>query len=152
MDNHTTLNVNISILKSILDAAEKTNNKRNYIIILLLRHAMKDYKELFSYCGLVRYQDRDPLRQWKTVHVWYSDKDAVFFHDMRRFYNLSVSYILRYAVNKYLKEIVEKLLTMNTGDNYHFDNYKYSLRTIDNRVNWRQEWIKTKKTIKKPEN
>lgn len=40
----TTLNIHESIVQRIEDGAEKINMKRNILVMLLLKHAMKDNK------------------------------------------------------------------------------------------------------------
>lgn len=136
MKSDTTVNINRSVLEEINDAANRTNTKKNEIIILLLKFVMKDNKYL-KRNGLqirIQYQKRDPLKRWKREHVWLTKDVSIFCHDMRRFYFMSVSLILAYAVGRFLDDIVNKLLNidknMDKYDNYLFETYNFTRKEV----------------------
>lgn len=152
MISDTTVIIKKSILKEINEAAKKINAKRNKIILLLLKYVMKDNKFLVrnGLRGRIQYQARDPLKRWKTVHVWFSKDVSNFCQDMRRFYGMSVSLILAYAVGRFLDEIVNKLLGLDEEsdkcDNYLFEGYSFSREEVENGICWTQHWKLKQKT------
>lgn len=159
MISDTTINVHHAVLNKILEAVELTDIKRNTIIVLLLRYAMKEHPRRKTHLtgngqwklnSRILYQDRDTLKRWKCVHVWFSREDAVFCHDMRRFYCMSVSNILAYAVSLYLDEIIEMLLEIENeeriSDNYLYEKYCCTKISYKYGMRWTQQWLKPLKT------
>lgn len=152
MNSDTTVNVHSSIMERIEEAAEKTNVKRNYIVILLLKYAMKDNKKYSGRISFrrVKYQKADPLKRYKPVHVWFPEEVSLFCYDMRRIYSMSVSYILAKAVRVWLDEIVLKLLKIddeeNITDNYLFMKSDFNRKVLKNGICWKLYWKKTKET------
>ena len=131
MIRETTLNVHKSIAELIDELAETTNKKRNDIIILFFKYAMRESKFFANnnQSDLVSYQERDPLKEWEKVHVWYNDAVSVFVSDLRGFGRWSCSKVLAYSVCKYMGVLLKKLLKRNRKklpDKYRYINYKFN--------------------------
>ena len=95
----------------------KTGKSRNYIITILLKRAMVDKQKLLKLNKIVKYQKRDPLKQWHHFHVRYREDMYEFCQDMRKFYKLSISRILAFSVGKYLDKIINELINKNLVKN-----------------------------------
>ena len=120
----TTINIHLTVLKRINEASLKTGESRNSIIVILLRRAMADNRRLLKLNCAVRYQERDPFKQWHCFHVRYREDTYEFCQDMRKFYKLSVSRILAYSVIRYLSSIIMDLT--GRGTVFSTDNYPYN--------------------------
>jgi hypothetical protein len=64
-----------------------------------------------------------------------------YYLDMRKFYKMSVSFILAYAVMKYINEVVNELLNGNKNtDNYSYRNYIFIKTTSNETICWQIYW------------
>ena len=132
----TTLNIHVESLEMINNISDVYNISRNRVIKNLLKKVM--YRELnsFSFNRCVKYQDSDSKEKWHKFHITLDVDEYEFFIDLRKFFKMSVSAIVSYAVKKYYKEVIKS----NRTDNYLFKNYIIIKETINNIISWRIYW------------
>jgi hypothetical protein len=118
----TTININPLLLTRLKEASGTLEISTNEIIMLLLGAVQS--KKGFNIGELrgVRYQDADPDRKWCRFHVTYRSRMYEKALDMRRFFKCSVSFIISFAIFKYLDEIVERIKD-SENSNRIMDNY-----------------------------
>lgn len=136
----TTLYVNIKILEKINLAGNIKNISSNEIISILLRKMLKKYKNKFKFYHPVKYQKKDPKKQWKRHHVKFNDVDYELFTDQRKFYKLSVSLLLTQAVEEYLDELLNE---ERPKDNYQNCIHKITQDSQNDYIIWNIYWHKS---------
>ncbi len=132
----TTLYINADILEKINYAARIRRTSRSDMIVMLLREVMNDMPDPAGAGKMVQYQKKGKAEDWYRFHVNLRMDEYEYFLDVRRLLKMSVSLILAYAVNKYLKQLMN---TINT-DNYQHKNYILAKTVIDNIVCWKLIW------------
>ena len=85
---------------------------------------------------LVEYQKRKKRGEWHTFHWYVREDDYEYFQDLRKLRKMSVSFILAYAVEKFLDTIIKGHYT----DNNRYRNYIITREVIDNIICWRFIW------------
>ena len=133
----TTVHINRGILKMINECAEKKRRTRASIIKLLMQRMMNDNQRMLKSYTRIRYQPRDEKENWYRVHLVLSECEYEYFLDMRKFFKMSVSYILSYAVLRYLDDLTD---WNNNTDNYCYNNYIIMMKTFDGTVLWQIYW------------
>ena len=89
-----------------------------------MQKLMSDSQKMLKSCSRVKYQERDVKENWHRLHVLMNEYEYEYYFDMRKFFKMSVSFILAYAVVKYLNEIINELLNRSIStDKYYFRNY-----------------------------
>ena len=137
----TTIYINKIILKELSNASEKTGKSRNSIIILLLRRATEDSCQLMKSNSTVKYQEHDPIKNWHRLHIQLKEDEYEYCLDMRKFYKMSVSFIVAYAVCRYLSDLLKILSEIGEiTDNYLPLNYILIREVIDSTTCWRIYW------------
>jgi hypothetical protein len=137
----TTMHVHIDIMKTLNNGADATGRGLTSIIKLLMQRVMEDNKKLLKSYSRVKYQERDEKENWNRIHIVLNEYEYEYYLDMRKFYKMSVSFILAFAVMRYLNEIVNELLDRNKNtDNYFYRNYIFIKETVDGIVCWQIYW------------
>ena len=141
MPIETTMHVHTSILEILTYGEEMTGRPIKVIIKLLMQRIMDDNHKLLKAYRRVKYQERDKEKNWRRVHIVLNEYEYEYYLDMRKFYKMSVSFILAYAVMKYLNELVNELLDRNKNtDNYLYSNYIFIKETVDGIICWKTYW------------
>ena len=122
-------------------SAQISGKTRTFIIKLLMQRVMSNSQKLLKSSSRVRYQERDAKENWCRLHIIMNEYEYEYYFDMRKFYKMSVSLILAYAVRKYLDEIVNKLLDRNNStDKYFYKGYIFMKETLDGVTCWKTYW------------
>jgi len=122
-------------MKKITLAAEAKKISRAELIIMLLNQVMDNTNKPYFLGKMVRYQERRVPDEWHRFHIELRPDEYEFFLDLRKLLKMSVSLILAYAVEKYLKCILRK-----TTDNYLHKNYLMIRESIDGIKCWKLYW------------
>jgi hypothetical protein len=137
----TTLHVHKSILDKLHQGAVTTRRPRTSIIKLLIQRVMSDNQRMTKTNSRVQYQRRDLKENWHRIHVVFNEYEYEYCLDLRKFCKMSVSYILAYAVRRYLDEVLDELLNGSTNtDNYYYSNYIFIRKIVNNIVCWQIYW------------
>jgi hypothetical protein len=137
----TTMHVHKSILEMLEKSSETTGRARTYMIKLLMQRVMRDNQKLLKSYSIIKYQERDLKENWHRIHIILNEYEYEYFLDMRKFFKMSVSFILAYAVMRYLDEVMNELLKKNiNADNYHYINYVFIKETVYGIVCWKIYW------------
>ncbi len=133
----TTLYVHKNILYR-LDAGEGMSGRsRSSIIKLLIQKVMNDNGKMIKANSRVKYQERDLKENWSRVNIVFNEYEYEYCQDLRKFFKMSVSLILAYAVLIYLDEVVREKGSTN---NYYYCNYILIRKVIDNVICWQIYW------------
>ena len=137
----TTVHIHKSILEMLNKKVELTGKTRTFMMKLLMQRVMSDNQKMLKSYKRIRYQARDAKENWHKLHVVMNEYEYEYYLDMRKFFKMSVSFILAYAVRRYLDEIVKELLYGNIStDNYRYKNYIFIKETIDEVICWQIYW------------
>ena len=137
----TTINTHKSVLKCLNDGAARTSRSRTFMIKLLMQRVMNDNQRMLKSYSRIKYQARDDKENWYLVHLVLNEYEYEYYLDMRKFFKMSVSFILAYAVTKYLNDIINELLDKNKNtDNYFYRNYIFIKETVDGIICWQIYW------------
>ena len=141
MSIETTLHVHKSTLEMLNEKAEKTGRTITSIIKLLMKRIMNDNQKMLKSYSRIKYQERDVKDNWHRLHIILNEDEYEYYQDVRKFYKMSISFILAYAVRRYLNEVVNKLLDRNNfTDKYYFKDYIFVKKTIDGVICWQIYW------------
>ena len=137
----STIYVHKSTMETLNKGVVITGRTRNYIIKMLMQNVMKDNKRLLKSYSRVKYQARDARENWHRLHMVMNEYEYEYYLDMRKFYKMSVSFILAYAAMKYMDEILNELHKRgNSTDNYFYKNYIFIRKTINKVICWQIYW------------
>ena len=136
----TTMYIHDTTMDLIKNAVALTGKTRNQMIVILLKRTMIDSRKKIRTGCTIKYQDRDPLKRWKTVHVRFREDEADYFKDLRNFLKRSDSLLLAQAARGYLDEIIRKAIQNQDIDNYPFFNYIISREEAENLIFWHICW------------
>ncbi len=137
----TTLYIHKSILEMLNRGSVITGESRTAIIKHLMQRLMSDNRKMLQSYSRIKYQARDDKENWHRLHIIISEYEYEYYLDMRKFYKMSVSFILAYAVKRYLNEVVYALLDMNNNtDNYRYRNYILIKKILDGIICWQIYW------------
>ena len=137
----STIYVNKSILDILNKGALITGRSRSCIIKILMQRVMRDNQKLIKSYSRIKYQKRDLKENWHRLHIVLNEYEYEYYLDMRKFFKMSVSFILAYAVMRYLDEIMNVLLKrIKSTDNYFCKNYVFIKRTINSVICWQTYW------------
>lgn len=141
MPIESTLHVHHSILKKLERGAEVSGISRAFIIQKLMQRLMKDNRNMIKSNSRIQYQERDVKANWRILHIVVNEYEYEYYLDMRKFYKMSVSLLLAYAVRQYLNEIINELFDKNiNSDNYFYRNYIITNKTVYGIVCWQIYW------------
>ncbi len=133
----TTLHVNKTILDKLDQSASMTGRNRTSIIKLLIQRIMKDNHKMIKMNSRVKYQERDLKDNWKRINIIFNEYEYEYCQDLRKFLKMSVSFILAFAVIRYLDEMIKK--NINT-DKYFYTSYIFIKKTYDESICWQIYW------------
>jgi hypothetical protein len=127
----TTIYINSILAERIKESAISLDISCNYLIKLLIHEAvLKDRFQVKTFQG-VKYQDRDPEKKWKRLHVSFEPHIYEMGLDLRKALKCSVSLIVSFAIIQYLDELIEKLKNNRKVDNYP-RNYIFIAKKYNN--------------------
>ena len=133
----TTLHVHKTILDKLDHGAIVIGISRNSIIKLLIQRIMKDNRRMLKANSRVRYQAKDLKENWKRINITFNEYEYEYCLDLRKFYKMSVSLILAFAVLLHLYEILKSGKSTN---NYCYYNYIFVREIVDNVICWQIYW------------
>ena len=133
----TTLHVHKSILDRLDNSVAITGLSRTSTIRLLIQRIMKDNQRMIKTNTRIKYQERDLKENWYRIHIVLNEYEYEYYLDMRKFFKMSVSLILAYAVLEYLDELLKQ--NINT-DKYCYKNYLFIKKTFNNIILWQIYW------------
>ncbi len=138
MKIETTLYVHRNILDLLNRGAAELGVSRTLIVKHLIQQMMSIDRRAYS--G-IKYQERDRKESWYRLHISLNEYEYEYCLDMRKFFKMSVSYILAWAVLIYLGTMIKKFVNGNLGtDNYRFVNYLYVCKIYDDSICWQIYW------------
>lgn len=117
----TTVYMRREDLDILKDAAEKSGVAKKSLVSSLLNLLSRRERRICRAWERVRYQQRNGEGGWKRLHVKLRADEYEFSIDLRKVMKMSVSFLISYAINHYLKELLEMLA--KNGDNYQYRNY-----------------------------
>ena len=132
----TTLNIHKDIMEKITQASKNTGMSGREIIIKLLMKVMSNDCKKATITGSVKYQESDKKEMWRPFHIQYKGNEYEYFLDLRRLLKMSLSYIVAYAVKKYMNII----LYGEDTDNYIFQNYILAQEFANGVIFWKLFW------------
>ena len=138
----TTVHIHKKTLEMLNKSANLTGETRTYIISLLMQKVMNNNHEKLKFFSRIRYQEQDKKVNWHRLHITLNEYEYEYYLDMRKFFKMSVSFILARAVRRYLNEVVYKLLDKNViTDNYRYRNYIFIKDTTEDEIIcWKIYW------------
>ena len=141
MPIESTLNVHKSIMEKLERGAEISGIPRAFIIQKLMQRLMKDNRNTIKSNSRIKYQQRDVKANWRILHIVVNEYEYEYYLDMRKFYKMSVSFLLACAVRRYLNEIINELFDKNiNSDNYFYRNYTITNKMVHGIVCWQIYW------------
>ena len=143
MNIETTANMHINILRKIERASVTLNKSQMYIVRLLLGVLLEDEEKHTRSWSRIRYQKRDVPENWTTFHLTLRQDEYDFTQDLRKVYRMSLSYVIAYAVDKFLDIIISKLTSIkfnNKIDCFLYSNYIVSYKKIEGVHCWQYCW------------
>jgi hypothetical protein len=121
----TTINIQKKLFLKLENASETLNISKNEIVDLLLRKIIAANSFKSKAFETVRYQERDPEKNWHQLHVTFSPRLYETGLDSRKFFKYTVSYVVSFAIINYLDELINKIIKLNYNvekvDNYPLD-------------------------------
>jgi hypothetical protein len=137
----TTLYLHRSILEMLDRESAITGRSRTSIIKLLMKMVMRENKNMIQSYSRIKYQGGDVKENWHRLHIVINEYEYEYYLDMRKLYKMSVSFILAFAMMRYLDNIVHELLCGNINtDNYRYNSYILMKRIIDGVICWQLYW------------
>ena len=140
MHIESTVYVHRNILEMLNRGAAITGKSRTVIIKLLMKRVMSQSRRMIKSYSRLRYQKRDPEKNWHRLHISFNECEYEYCLDIRKFYKMSVSFIIAYAAQKYLNEIMKILIKGDNTDNYRFRNYIFTHKILDGAICWQIYW------------
>ncbi|TAL35700.1 MAG: hypothetical protein EPN93_09580 [Spirochaetes bacterium] len=142
----TSANMRPDILHTLNAAAERLGKPRREVIVKLLMRIMDNIGRFQGGFTLVRYQERNPEKQWRCVGISFKKDEYEFFSDIRRLSKFSVSFLITIATERYLDDL------LNEAEEEH-NNTAYTHYTIGQRVEngilcWEMYWGDPTPTLK----
>lgn len=134
MKIRTTLHLDASIIEAIAEAARAAGLDRDQVVSSLMRRCAEEAKKRPGVWMRVRYQERREGENWRRMHVAFNPDGYEHSIDMRKMLKMSVSFIVAFAVEHYLEEVLDIL--RNVGDNYCYRNYAMLQVSIDEVICW----------------
>ncbi len=134
----TTINIRGSLKRRVIMASCRSGKSCSDIVAAALKRVMNEVNHEVMIGTRVKYQERRDPSEWETLHVLWLPEDYEYFTDLRKFRKMSVSYVVSYAIKKYLKHIIDQIST----DNYLniFSGYICIKEIIDTIPSWRLIW------------
>jgi hypothetical protein len=134
----TSINMKHAVFLRISLAAARLGKTRREIVLMLLRRILQDINHLQGGFTLVKYQPRDPLKQWHCVSLSLRKNENEFVADFRKLGKCSVSYLVAIATDRYLEELLHD---GGSGHNYaEFIHYAIGQRLEGDIICWELYW------------
>ncbi len=133
----TTLHINKRILGMINEYSEKTNISRAAVVKIFIQKIMHDNRSMIKTYSRVQYQPRDIKENWHRIHIVLNEYEYEYCLDLRKFFKMSVSFILAYAVLEYWDELMKQNVKT---DKYCYKSYIFIKETVDNAILWKIYW------------
>ncbi len=140
MSIKTTFYMKKTIIGMIDRAVDETGKSRTALIALLMKRVMKDHSRLARAHQSVRYQGALQKNCWRRWHITLCSRDYEQYLDMRKFFKLSVSFLVAYAVENHLDDLVDEIINGKQDDNYQYDCYFIVQKSDDSSVSWKVVW------------
>lgn len=128
MNKSTTINIDLLNLKRLADASHALSTSKVALISVLLKYVSRKPLNIFESKIGIEYQPRSTDHTWHVFHLRLTRDEYDFFQDMRRICKMSISYLIAYAIQNYLKEILK--LFRGKIDSYRYHNYAIVQNTI----------------------
>jgi hypothetical protein len=127
-------------------AAARLGKTRREVVIMLLRRIMCDIDRFEGGFTLVKYQPRDPLKQWHCFPITFRKGENEFVTDFRKLGKVSVSYLVAIAAERYLEELLKD---KESRHNYvEFTHYAIGQRVEGGIICWELYWGDPGPTLK----
>jgi hypothetical protein len=133
----TTLHVHKSILDRLDRGATMSRRSRTSIIKLLIQRIMQDNQRMIKTYSRIKYQERDVRENWSRVNIVFNEYEYEYCQDLRKFFKMSVSLILAYAVLRYLDEVLKQ---NKRTDKYFYKSYILIKNTSNGAICWHIYW------------
>jgi hypothetical protein len=133
----TTLHVHKSILERLDTGADVIGRSRTSIIKHLFQRIMKDNHRMIKTYSRIQYQGRDVRENWSRINIVFNEYEYEYCQDLRKFFKLSISLILAYAVLRYLDDLMKSNIST---DKYFYRNYLFIRKIMDNVICWQLYW------------
>lgn len=148
MSIETTLYMKDSIRTKIEQASEHTGLGTSILIVKLMKMLMKDHDIMTRQWCSIKYQQKGATVKWRRKHISIRPVEYESFIDMRKFYKMSVSFLVAFAVDHYLDKLIEELTSAgnNNTDNYSLKSYTLTKEFIENSLFWTICWELTNKS------
>lgn len=142
----TTIVVKPGIMQRLDDASSALRLSRSRVIVMLMKRLMDDAGNFLRSDRLVEYQRGGSGELRKRLHVCVDMRQYESFLDLRKLCKKSVSLLVALAVDKYLTDIVNEVLSDEKGaDNYRIEYYRIEKIMVDSLICWKIYWGKPKK-------
>lgn len=148
MSIDTTINMRMDLFDILMDVEKKSGHARRKIISSLLRRLADDPGIIPEPWKRIHYQKRNPKNGWCRFHLLLREDEYEFFLDLRKFFKRSVSFLIAYAIDRYLDEIIT--IKRESCDNYPYKNYIMSRMVVDKIVCWMLYWGVPESIISSP--
>ena len=117
----TTININSNLLLRVNRVSWEIGRSRRIIISWLLGRLSADREMSPRSWSRIRYQERDEEKNWEESHLYLTPAEYELFLDLKKVYKMSGSYLIAFAIRKYLNKLLLKEIEIT--DNYRFTNY-----------------------------
>ena len=133
----TTFHVHRNILEKLNNAALRSGKARTSIIKLIMQRMMQNNQRMIKGNSRIQYQKRDLKEKWNRIHIALNEYEYEYYQDIRKFFKMSISLILAYAVLQYLDEVLKE--DINT-DKYLFRHYALIKKVFEGTTCWQIYW------------
>ncbi len=141
----TTINVSMAHRAILTNAAKAMGVSRSWLVRSLVQKAMKQCKGNPAGFVPVRYQERRGPGFRAPMSVCYNERDYEWIIDSRKFRKETVSFIVAWAIEKYLvpkSDASRKNALKLVSDNYGFAHYLLSFQDLPGALCWVIYWGK----------
>ena len=125
----TTIIINKDLRNRLISTADMLHISSNDLIAMLVHSVISNNNFKMDTSRGVRYQDRDPEKNWETHHVTLDQHLHDTSLDFRNFFKISVSFLISFAILNFLDILVKKLLNASRN-NQEVDNYPLNYMVI----------------------
>lgn len=134
----TTIRVGREAAGRIAEICENRGIRKAALVSALVRFASGRMRPLPDGWLRVKYQGRRGKEEWRCLHLAVRPDEYEFFGDMRKVQRLSVSFIVAFAVEHFLDEMMETI--GDDTDNYRYRNYLIAQFLLGDVVCWVHCW------------
>jgi hypothetical protein len=134
----TSINMRLSVFIKTSLAAAQLGKTHQEVVKMLLRRVLHDIDRFQGGFTLVRYQPRNPEKQWKCFPISFRENENEFAKDLRGLSKFSVSYLVAIATWFYLEELLED--GKNRHKNAEFPHYAVVQRIENGFICWELYW------------